>query len=455
MREPSEVRRRFVARLRRIAHRRPPGPKPRVPSTASQRFVEQIRPTAPTDPPGPTIALLNDCRDQVNYGAQALMDGLLAILSQRAPNATILPIPSHWLIDRSHGLGAFVNDGEGLWQPRATFPRVADEFEVIADDWMQGRGGRGAPEFLTRLEGVDLVVLNGEGSTYRTNLSAVRELFLAWFSKEQLGIPTVFVNGSLHLTDVMPVLPAMVRKTFPSLDAVAVREPRSLRNLREYVPEVDARLVPDAAFVFTTDDARETAAVRAVRRQIGESPYFCFDPGAMPMDHRSLEQSALYQMISALKGVTPRAVFIASAPTDRYIQDVARETASVYLDIGTVSDYREYMALVAGAQFVVTGRYHNPILAAIMGCPSITFASTSHKVHGACELLEGLVGSPYDATSLRPQLDAIEQHARTYVEDRGELRDGLYEVCGRRRSEAFDVGRLAMGALREGAAGSR
>ncbi|MGH8984779.1 MAG: polysaccharide pyruvyl transferase family protein [Acidimicrobiia bacterium] len=449
MNRPSLTPRRVLSKLKGAAWRLLPGPD--VPSTAPARFLEPIGPADPTNPPGPTLVLLNDCRDQVNFGARVLMDGLVAILSRSMPNATMIPIPSHWLMDTSSGFGAFQNDGEGLRQPQATFPTVADQFETIADEWMEGRGGRDAREFLTRLEGADLVVLNGEGSVYRTNLSAIRELFLAWLSKERLRIPTIFVNGTLHLTDVVPVLPAMVRKTFSILDAVAVREAWSVRNLRRYAPDVDAQLFPDSAFVFTTDDARETPAVQAVREQIGESPFFCFDPGAMPMDHRSPEQSALYEMISMLKRVTSRAVFVASAPADGYIREIARETGSVYVD--TIADYREYMALVANAQFVVSGRYHNPILAAIMTCPSITFGSANHKVHGACEMLEGLVGSPYDGTHLRPQLDAIEQQARTYVKDRSDLRDRLQEVCHRRRSEALQLGRLAAGELRMDATG--
>ena len=59
-------------------------------------------------------------------------------------------------------------------------------------------------------------MLNGEGSVYRTNLSAIRELFIAWLCKCHLGIPTIFVNATVHLTDVMPILPAMVRKTLPA-----------------------------------------------------------------------------------------------------------------------------------------------------------------------------------------------------------------------------------------------
>jgi polysaccharide pyruvyl transferase WcaK-like protein len=415
-------------------------PRSEAPSPASDRFFEPIPPSAPTDPPGPRVVLLNDCRDQVNFGANALVDGLLVILRQSLPDATIFPIPSHWMIDPAF-LGSFVDSGRGLQQPRAVFPSVADQFEAVADAWMHRTADRGANEYVTRLEGADLVVLNGEGSMYRTNPSAIRELFLAWFAKERLGIPTVFVNGTVHLTDVIPVLPAMVRKTFPILDAIAVREPCSIRNLQGYAAHVQAELVPDSAFVFTAADAPESPSVHAIKDQIGGAPYFCFDPGAMPIDHAAPNRSALYQLISRLVRLVPQAVFVANGPGDRFIQRVASETGSLYIE--TFTDYRDFMSLVADARFLVSGRYHNTIMAAIMGCPTIALASTSHKVHGACEMLDGVVGSPYDGTYLRPQFDAIEQRARAYIADRDDVSLRLLDVCRRRRSEAFRTGQLA------------
>jgi hypothetical protein len=79
--------------------------------------------------------------------------------------------------------------------------------------------------------------------------------FLAWLAKERLGIPTVYVNGGLHLTGVVPILPAMVRKTFRRIDAVALRDAWSLRNVQEYVPGLAAAaLFPDAAFTLTPED---------------------------------------------------------------------------------------------------------------------------------------------------------------------------------------------------------
>lgn len=179
----------------------------------------------------PTIVLLNDCRDQANYGALALVDGLEGLITAAVPGARLVTIPSHWVIDASFGFKAFWNDGANLRQPEAIWPEVADQFEIIAEEWQAGRGGPGVAEYLARFQGADLVVLNGEGSLYRTNLSAIRELFLAWYAKTRLGLPTIFINGLVHLTQVTPTLPAMVDKTFSALDAVAVREPFSLRNL--------------------------------------------------------------------------------------------------------------------------------------------------------------------------------------------------------------------------------
>jgi polysaccharide pyruvyl transferase WcaK-like protein len=404
------------------------------------KWTDPIAPVRPTNPPGPTVVLLNDCRDQVNLGANALIEAMIEILSRSLPNATILPIPSHWLIEAEF-LDTFVDDGVGLHQPRVAFPYVCDQFETVADEWMAGRGGADTDQYMSRFRAADLIVVNGEGSLYRRNQSAVRELFLAWFAKTRLGVPTIFANGSSHLTDVDPVLPPMVRKAFAALDAAAVREPPSFRNIRHHAPDVDSKYFPDSAFVFTPDHAKDTPAMQRIREEIGPGPHFFFDPSPMPMDDRGGVSSALYQMITALQRVVPRTVFVSTGPGDDYIEQTARETGSVFI---RMTDYREWMALVKDAQFLLTGRYHNAILGGIMGVPSITFASASHKVHGACEMLEGLLGSPHDPTDLRPRIGAIVEQARSYVQNRDQLGRRLQEVCGRRRAEVLGIGQLAV-----------
>lgn len=443
------VRRRAARELRRakrevLARTRP---EPVVTSGNEALCLAPIPPRQPSSGPALNVVLLDDCRDQINFGARVLIDGLISIVQQSLPSAVITPIPSHWLVDVSGGWDAFLDSGLGMRQPSATYPLLADQFEVVADEWEAGRGGSGAVELIERMRGADLVLLNGEGSIYRTNDSAIRELFLAWFAKERLGVPTVFLNGMVHLTHVTPVLPGMVRKTFAALDGVAVREPWSLRNLQEFVPGIEAVLYPDSAFVITPDEARSTPAVEEVRARIGPGPYFCFDPGSMHMDGRFPRRSGLYDLIVRLQGLGLEAVLVNSSPADAYIQRIAEETGSIYVD--TIVDYQEFMELVRDAQFVVSGRYHNPILAAIVGTPSITFASANHKVHGACEMLDGVAGTPFDGTYLRPDLDTIEARARECVQRRDELREQALEVCSRRRTEVAGLGDFAARVIRQ------
>src|SRR4051794_33112543 len=44
----------------------------------------------------PTLLLLNDCSDQVNYGAEGLMEGLFRIFKAAIPEHTLRLLPSHW-----------------------------------------------------------------------------------------------------------------------------------------------------------------------------------------------------------------------------------------------------------------------------------------------------------------------------------------------------------------------
>jgi polysaccharide pyruvyl transferase WcaK-like protein len=408
--------------------------------TYAEESIDEIRGFAAPGTTTPTILLLNDCRDQDNYGAQVLVDGLLQILSQSISSYRLRTIPSHWVMDTRYGFGAFVNGGANLRQPKALWPEVADQFEVVADEWLSDQGGAGARSFLDRLKGADVVVLNGEGSIYRRNDSAIRELFVAWFAKTRLGIPTFFLNGMVHLTQVVPILPAMVRKTFAVLDGVAVREPCSLRNLKEYAPRLEARMIPDSAFYFAKELSNQKRLANPLAQQLADVEYFTFDPGAMPTDHRFGKRSALFHLITELKKIVPQAVLISSAPADLFIEQMAQETNSIF--VRTVPNYRALMGLFADAKFMVTGRHHNPILGALVGCPSIAFASTSHKVHGVCELLEGQIGTPYDGTDLESNMEAITARAAHYVAHQSSLRPRLTATAARLGEATLEMGEM-------------
>ncbi len=375
----------------------------------------------------PTLLLLNDCSDQANYGAEGLMEGLIRIFKAAIPEHTLRLLPSHWLIDPDpNWFEAFYN-GTSLVQPRAMWPEVADQFDYVADEWLAGRGGPGVDAYLKALHGVDIVILNGEGSMYRANLSAIRELFLAWFAKTRLGIPTIFINGLVHLTLVVPILPAMMRKTFRVLDAVTVRDPWSLRNVQEFMPEIPVKLIPDSALALPVEIDDVSPGVQSLFSELGNKEFFCFDPGPMPNDHRFGRQSAMYQLIMEIKKLVPQAVMVASAPAEKpMLRQLATETDSIYLELQP--SYRDLMAVLARTKFQISGRNHNPVLGALVGCPAISIATTSHKVHGICELLG--FDAPYDGTDIRSNIDDIKAHAARHLAAGAALRDEIKNERG-------------------------
>jgi polysaccharide pyruvyl transferase WcaK-like protein len=402
---------------------------------------EALRPPEPTrrqlHSNSPTLLLLNDCRDQINYGSEALMEGLLHIITAAIPEHTLRLIPSHWLIEA--GYPSAFHKGNSLVQPgeSAIWPEVADQFECIADEWLAGRGGRGVDAYLAKLEGVDVVILNGEGSMYRTNISAVRELFIAWFAKTKLGIPTVFLNGLVQLTLIMPILPAMVRKTFRSLDAVAVRDPYSLRNLQEFMPEIPVRLFPDSALALPLEIDNPSPGVKAMFKELGNTDFFCFDPGPMPIDYRFGTRSSLYRVITEIKQVVAQAVMVVSGPPEApLLKQVAADTDSVYLE--EQPSYRDLMAVLARAKFQISGRNHNALLGARVGCPAISIGSISHKVHGACEQLG--FSEPYDGTDLWSRIERIKAHAASHLAGGVTLRNEIRSTAARLAAESFEMG---------------
>jgi hypothetical protein len=422
------------------ALRRSPSLPPAPPPARAARVPDPLR--RAVGPRAPTLLLLNDCRDQISYGCEVLVEGLIHILTAAIPDHTLRHIPSHWLMESDYYSEFY--DGSSLVPPVAVWPQVADEFEFIADEWLAGRGGQGADVYLKTLNGVDVVVLNGEGSMYQKNTTAIRELFIAWFAKARLGIPTVFLNGLVQLTAVVPILPAMMRKTFRVLDAVAVRDPYSLRNLQEFLPEVPATIIPDSALAPPIEIDSPSPGVRTLFKELGTTDFFCFDPGPMPMDYRFGTRSAAHRLVKEMKQLVPQAVMVASVPgAATMLRTLAADTDSIYLE--HQPSYTDLTAVLARAKFQISGRIHDAVLGARVGCPLIAIGSTSHKVHGVCELLG--FNAPYDGTDLCSSFDRIKTEAASHLAGGARLRSEISSNAARLSAESFEMGTLVKDVL--------
>ncbi len=406
----------------------------------------------------PRILVLNDTRDMPNWGSQACAQGLIDILVDRVPAAEIETYSGTWIFrkyrSRPHWLGGkpYLARGVGrlerrITKPFAFAPAIADEFELLADRWLDGQGGPGASQYISDLRRMDAVIFNAEGSTYRANYAARLGLFMLWFARTRFDLPSYFLNGTVALTDVDRVLPGMARKTFPVLDGITVRESASARNLAHYVPEAQFELVPDSVFAFTpelTDAA--SPAVRSFKEQLAGKPYLVLSRSMLPMDfQRSREQSSVVHLVRELQKVVPQVVLAGKDKGDQVLKQVAAVTGAPFF--GPDRSYADLAALLESAAFLVSGRYHTIILASIVGCPAVALTTTSPKIDGLCEIMEGVLGEPFDATDLWSNIGAIVNTAEDHLAHRETRRCQLLELTARHRTATRAMGDLVQSTL--------
>lgn len=410
-----------------------------------------------------TVLFLNDTRDHGNWGSKANADAFLKILRDTLPEINIESIMSLWTTRRFRQLPKYLGNTI-FWKPKRFIQRfskhfeflpiVADDFEIVAEDWLRGRGGPFVDEYLGKLKKSDLVIFNAEGSTYRNNTSAIRCLFALWLARTHFDKPAFFMNGSVTLTVVDPILPAMVRKTFATLSGVTVREPCSLRNVDTFAPGISVELVPDSVFYLTKDIVEKVNGnIESITSALSHKPYFCLSLSMLlslvsGYGRHGIRKTALFALIKELQKITPHAVILARDEMDMQIcRELANTTGSLFF--GPEYTYEELFALFQNARFLISGRYHHLILATIAGCPSIALKTTSHKVDGLCELLGGEIGTAFDATELWDHIDSISQIGTEYREIFPQKREKLQDIAADFCHRSTRLGQIVKTTLEE------
>jgi hypothetical protein len=291
-------------------------------------------------------------------------------------------------------------------------PELADDYEETASAWQSGRGGPEADAFIRDVQWADLVIYNGEGSIYRRNHSAVKALFMSWYARKMLGKPCAYLNGGLHLTHVEPFLPPMARRTLLELDAVTIRESWSLKCAQEFVPGVEAELIPDSVFYYA---CQSTAAPVPTGAPEGLVPggYFCVAGGQMPHSLVRGKDAPLCRLIQALQRKGLKGIILAREDEDQYLARVAEVCGCRFY--GRELRVGEVLGVLRSAALQLTGRYHHFIFGTLWGVPSIGFAAMSHKVQGVAEWFGPLLKPVRNSTMLGMEWEETMAQAESYL----------------------------------------
>lgn len=353
------------------------------------------------------ILVLNDGSSYENWGIKACIDGVRSIISHH-DNGFYVDRLSHQFMHKRYsfdfkilGRNLFLDDGrvaKKLFKPFHMLPRIADEYDAIANIWLSGKGGAGVEEYLDKVKKADIVLFNAEGSTYRDNIGAIKGLFMLWFAKTKLNKKCYFINGSVTLTLVDSILPAMVRKTFDSIDMAVVREPYSYSNIIDYYPSLKNKVKVRPDSVFSLPDEYPVSDRLKSLPFWGED-FFCVSLSMLPMDIKySKKESTLVRLIEDIKALIPNVVFLAKDIEDQRLKSLANVTEAYFLS-GDFS-YKDVQMVLSRSKLLLSGRYHHLIFAVKVGCPIVPFGSSSHKIHGLSEFYKDICDGPFDPTDL-------------------------------------------------------
>jgi len=386
------------------------------------------------------LFLLNDNSAHINWGAQASPPALARIIKLSLPDAEITTLPHAWLArsyqrrlhsalggrlilqrERTRLMRKILNRCSRL---ESFYPEVADDFDLWADEWLAGRGGPQAGEFLALAKRADIIIYNGENSIYRNTPEGCHGIFLLWLAKTRLNKPAGIVNHTCQQNSVRPIMTGMIQLVFPRMDLVAVREPCSLANLQS-LGITNAHCFPDVVFALNPGNYSPDR-VGPWRHQQGltDQSYFCLSASGLPVSKpHGVWDGEVTSLVRDLKSLGLQAVLIAKDPWCLFLEDVARRTDSLYF--GPEHEYHDLWPLLEGASFLLSGHYHYVIFGAMVGCPFVPLSVNNHKMQGLCEMLEWHRTQPFDATYLKSCRTEIVAEAKHLMDNRPNLTQHL------------------------------
>lgn len=354
--------------------------------------------------------------------------GIGTVLSSPAPASLVagtVPAPP------GQGSGRFAavqRRVDRIDERRAPVPTRAADLEAGARAVWES--GWFAPHRAT-IEAADAVVINGEGAVYGTERKGHLALTIAHLCRHVARTPVALVNQTVELSD--PGMRSLAEVVLPEVDALTLREPRSVREVEPIVGAA-ARLVPDAAFSYraasgpawwewaSRPDAMSVYPDRLPRLEEG---YACVGGSSAFLrgGAGSLDPTApLRRIVSALRAELP-VVLTASDPVDeRLLRPLAAELGLGF--VGSALPIPQAIDLVANAAVYVTGRWHPGIFAALGGTPVVGISGNSFKVEALQELV-GAGGPTFPATGLAGAEDDVVAAAVAAVAEGTALRDRI------------------------------
>ena len=236
------------------------------------------------------------------------------------------------------------------------------------------------PNLEFALQEADVVVVNGEGTLHHLNRAPLNLLFLMHAAGNVFGRPVHLINHSFFpFGDTAPheVADALYGAVARTIKRVVPREPdsRSVLTRLGVACEQGFDCLPRYIARHGLTGASERSGPVVLSGGVNMGP-----------DDTARIAQALRPLLAGR-----RHYFLAGAKTNPAPEDAdlyARLRAHLPgLELETAASMEDWLAVIARAACLVSGRYHHSIAAAALGTPFVVFPSNTPKIDATCAYL--------------------------------------------------------------------
>jgi polysaccharide pyruvyl transferase WcaK-like protein len=222
----------------------------------------------------------------------------------------------------------------------------------------------------------DLIVVNGEGSIYskpwsRNGASSNQRRVDAYLAKKYLGKRVFIVNHTVASNHKR--FDAFIQMAYPLMDYIAVREPISY----DYLQGLGVTNVQQSADAIFSLEPPAPAQDSPLAGNILVCDSSSWTGWSGPRKKRV--QDAVAHLQKQKLNVAYLSIY-----TDRRDAHFARELG---LEYHSFENFADFMAHIQTAAFILSGRFHIGVFAALCAAPFLVFEANTYKTRGLSQLL--------------------------------------------------------------------
>lgn len=261
------------------------------------------------------------------------------------------------------------------------------------------------PALLRRMATADRIVVNGEGTLHGVSDNVRALLYAIYQAAARLEKPVQVVNHSCYPEDAPTITDAaangLYRKVYSQLEYVAFREHVSHGLM--------AKLGIEGALAFdslplTARKLRPTLPTTREKRLVIAGSAAADDSTAAAFAEYARWAGGAGWTVVMLGG----ARCFPAADETNFLRALARHGMPAGTELVMARSLERWMAEIARAGMVATGRFHHSIAAFSLGAPFIAAGSNTAKTHALMQLLERPAPLPVRGDSLEARL--VEAH---------------------------------------------